>query len=158
MGYREVYQSSKENSEQFWLDAAKAIDWDQFPTKALNDANAPLYEWFTDGMVNTCYNAVDRHVENGRADQTAIIYDSPITGVKDKITYAELKDKVASLAGAMVAKASPRAIALLSICQWSPKHWSRCWPVHGLALFIRLCLVDLRQMNWRFALMMPSPK
>ncbi len=104
MGYREVYQSSKENSEQFWLDAAKAIDWDQFPTKALNDANAPLYEWFTDGMVNTCYNAVDRHVENGRADQTAIIYDSPITGVKDKITYAELKDKVASLAGAMVAK------------------------------------------------------
>jgi len=104
MGYREVYQSSKENSEQFWLDAAKAIDWDQFPTKALNDANAPLYEWFTDGMVNTCYNAVDRHVENGRADQTAIIYDSPITGVKDKITYAELKDKVASLAGAMAAK------------------------------------------------------
>ena len=104
MGYREVYQSSKENSEQFWLDAAKAIDWDQFPTKALNDANAPLYEWFTDGMVNTCYNAVDRHVENGRADQTAIIYDSPITGAKDKITYAELKDKVASLAGAMVAK------------------------------------------------------
>ena len=104
MGYREVYQSSKENSEQFWLDAAKAIDWDQFPTKALHDAKAPLYEWFTDGMVNTCYNAVDRHVENGRADQTAIIYDSPITGVKDKITYAELKDKVASLAGAMVAK------------------------------------------------------
>ena len=104
MGYREVYQSSKENSEQFWLDAAKAIDWDQFPTKALHDANAPLYEWFTDGMVNTCYNAVDRHVENGRADQTAIIYDSPITGVKDKITYAELKDKVVSLAGAMVAK------------------------------------------------------
>ena len=104
MGYREVYQSSKENSEQFWLDTAKAIDWDQFPTKALHDANAPLYEWFTDGMVNTCYNAVDRHVENGRADQTAIIYDSPITGVKDKITYAELKDKVASLAGAMVAK------------------------------------------------------
>ncbi len=104
MGYREVYQSSRENSEQFWLDAAKAIDWDQFPTKALHDANAPLYEWFTDGMVNTSYNAVDRHVENGRADQTAIIYDSPITGVKDKITYAELKDKVASLAGAMVAK------------------------------------------------------
>ncbi len=104
MGYREVYQSSKENSEQFWLDAAKAIDWDQFPTKALHDANAPLYEWFTDGMVNTCYNAVDRHVENGRANQTAIIYDSPITGVKDKITYAELKDKVASLAGAMAAK------------------------------------------------------
>ena len=104
MGFREVYQSSKDNSEAFWLDAARAIDWDKFPTKALNDANAPLYEWFTDGMVNTCYNAVDRHVENGRADQTAIIYDSPITGAKDKINYAELKDKVAHLAGALVAK------------------------------------------------------
>ncbi|MDA7827166.1 propionyl-CoA synthetase [Rhodobacteraceae bacterium] len=104
MGFREVYQSSKDNSEAFWLDAARAIDWDKFPTKALNDANAPLYEWFTDGMVNTCYNAVDRHVENGHADQTAIIYDSPITGAKDKITYAELKDKVAHLAGALVAK------------------------------------------------------
>jgi propionyl-CoA synthetase len=104
MGFREVYQSSKDNSEAFWLDAARAIDWDKFPTKALNDANAPLYEWFTDGMVNTCYNAVDRHVENGRADQTAIIYDSPITGAKDKITYAELKEKVAHLAGALVAK------------------------------------------------------
>ena len=104
MGFREVYQSSKDNSEAFWLDAARAIDWDKFPTKALNDANAPLYEWFTDGMVNTCYNAVDRHVENGRADQTAIIYDSPITGAKDKITYAELKDKVAHLAGALVTK------------------------------------------------------
>ncbi|RYG89673.1 propionyl-CoA synthetase [Loktanella sp. IMCC34160] len=104
MGYKDVYDSWKADPEGFWMEQAKAIDWDTPPTKALNDTNAPLYEWFTDARVNTCYNAVDRHVENGRADQAAIIYDSPITGVKDQITFAELKDKVAGLAGALAAR------------------------------------------------------
>ena len=104
MAYEDVYNSWKSDPEAYWMQAADAIDWVQKPSKALIDDNAPLYEWYNDGMVNTCYNAVDRHVENGRADQTAIIYDSPITGKKDKISYAELKDKVASLAGALVAK------------------------------------------------------
>ncbi|WP_420859080.1 propionate-CoA ligase PrpE [Marivivens marinus] len=104
MGYKDVYDSWKADPEGFWMEQAKAIDWDTPPTKALNDTNAPLYEWFTDARVNTCYNAVDRHVENGRADQAAIIYDSPITGVKDQITYAQLKDKVAGLAGALTAR------------------------------------------------------
>ena len=101
MGYREIYDAWKADPEGFWMDAAEAIDWDRKPSKALDDSNAPLYEWFTDSMVNTCWNAVDRHVEGGRGQQTAIIYDSPITGAKAQITYAELKDKVASLAGAM---------------------------------------------------------
>ena len=101
MGYRDVYEAWKSDPEAFWMEAAQAIDWNETPTRALNDANAPLYEWFSDGMVNTCWNAVDRHVEGGRAAQTAIIYDSPITGAKDKITFAELKDKVALMAGAM---------------------------------------------------------
>src|SRR5210317_2027045 len=104
MGYHDIYKRWQADPEGYWMEAAKAIDWERFPSRALNADNAPLYEWFTDGMVNTCYNAVDRHVENGRADQTAIIYDSPITGAKDKITYAELKDKVAHLAGALVTK------------------------------------------------------
>lgn len=104
MGYKDVYDSWKADPEGFWMEQAKAIDWDTPPTKALNDTKAPLYEWFTDARVNTCYNAVDRHVENGRADQAAINYDSPITGVKDTITYAQLKDKVAGLAGALAAR------------------------------------------------------
>ncbi len=104
MGYRDVYAGWQADPEGFWLEAAKAIDWDTAPTKALDDSNAPLYEWFTDARVNTCWNAVDRHVEAGRGDQTAIIYDSPITGAKRKISYAELRGNVARLAGALTAR------------------------------------------------------
>lgn len=104
MSYKETYAKWQADPEAFWMEAAEAIDWVEKPSKALFDDNAPLYEWYCDGVVNTCYNAVDRHVENGRADQTAIIYDSPITGAKAKISYAELQDKTAMLGGALKAK------------------------------------------------------
>ncbi len=104
MGYNEVYASWKSDPEAFWLNAADAIDWDRKPTRALNDGNAPLYEWLDDGLVNTCWNAVDRHVVAGRGDQDAIIHDSPVTGTKSRITYAELRDRVARLAGALASK------------------------------------------------------
>ena len=104
MGYADVYGAWKNDPESFWMDQAKAIDWVTPPTRALDDSNAPLYRWFTDAEVNTCYNAVDRHVENGRGDLAAIIYDSPVTETKRKITYAELQARVASLAGALRAK------------------------------------------------------
>ncbi len=104
MAYKDVYQGWQKDPEAFWLDAAKAIDWVEPPKKALSDENAPLYEWFKDTKVNTCWNAVDRHVENGRGDQVAIIHDSPVTGSKKWITYVELRNRVASLAGALRAK------------------------------------------------------
>ncbi len=98
MAYADVYKSWQDDPEGFWMRAAQAIDWDRKPSKALFDDNAPIYEWFSDGMVNTCWNAVDRHVPE-RGNQPAIIYDSPISGKKRTITYAELRDQVASLAG-----------------------------------------------------------
>ncbi|MGJ8623688.1 MAG: AMP-binding protein, partial [Yoonia sp.] len=104
MGYAAVYEAWKNDPEGFWMEQAKAIDWVSPPTRALDDSNAPLYHWFSDAEVNTCYNAVDRHVENGRGAQAAIIYDSPITGSKDTITYAQLQTRVAALAGALRAK------------------------------------------------------
>lgn len=104
MGYKEIYNSWKKDPEAFWMNAAEAIDWDKKPSKALFADRAPLYEWFSDSMVNTCYNAVDRHVFNGRADQKAIIYDSPMTDTKYSITFAELLEKVASLAKALSSK------------------------------------------------------
>ena len=104
MAYRDVYQSWQDDPEAFWLKAAEAIDWDVAPTKALFDDNAPLYEWFRDAKVNTCYNAVDRHVEQGRGGQVAFIYDSPITGTIREITFTELQTRVATLAGALKAK------------------------------------------------------
>ncbi|MBI1415719.1 MAG: AMP-binding protein [Limimaricola sp.] len=104
MGYREVYEGWKADPEGFWMEAAKAIDWDVFPSRALNDSRAPFYEWFTDGMVNTCWNALDRHVGAGRGNQVAIIHDSPLTGTVHKITYAEMLVRVAQLAGALKAR------------------------------------------------------
>ncbi|SCM66888.1 propionate-CoA ligase PrpE [Donghicola eburneus] len=104
MSYQDIYKSWQDDPEGFWMAQAEAIDWDQKPTKALHDDNAPLYEWFADAKVNTCWNAVDRHVEAGRGDQTAIIYDSPVTHTKREISYFELRNRVAGLAGALRAK------------------------------------------------------
>ncbi len=104
MAYSDVYADWKSDPDGFWMKAGEAIDWDRKPSKALFDENAPLYEWFSDGMVNTCYNAVDRHVAAGRGEQTAIIYDSPVTDTKARISFAELQDKVARLAGALAAR------------------------------------------------------
>ncbi|MGC9370204.1 MAG: propionate-CoA ligase PrpE [Paracoccaceae bacterium] len=104
MAYKEVYDSWKADPEGFWMEAAQAIDWVEKPSKALFDDNAPLYEWFVDGKVNACWNAVDRHVEAGRGDQVAIIHDSPVTHSKKWISYVELRNRVAMLAGALRAK------------------------------------------------------
>ncbi len=104
MGYGEIYARWKADPEGFWMDAAGAIDWVRRPSRALNADRAPLYEWFTDGVANTCWNAVDRHVLAGRGNQLAIIHDSPVTHLKKGITYRELQARVASLAGALRAK------------------------------------------------------
>jgi propionyl-CoA synthetase len=104
MGYADLYARWKADPEGFWLEAAGAIDWDTQPQTALNASRAPLYEWFTDGRTNTCWNAVDRHVLAGRGDQLAILHDSPVTHTKNGVTYAELQTRVASLAGALRAK------------------------------------------------------
>ena len=104
MSYRATYDGWKQDPEAFWLDAAKGIDWVEAPKQALFERGDDLYEWYADERVNGCYNAVDRHVQNGRADQVAIIHDSPITGTKEKITFAQLQTRVADLAGALVAQ------------------------------------------------------
>ncbi|PVA09484.1 propionyl-CoA synthetase [Pelagivirga sediminicola] len=104
MGYTDIYQSWKSDPEAYWLKQAEAIDWVEAPTKALFDRGDDIYEWFADAKVNTCYNAVDRHVEAGRGAQAAIIHDSPVTGIKQRITFSDLQARVSSLAGALRAK------------------------------------------------------
>ncbi|GHG91453.1 propionate-CoA ligase PrpE [Pseudodonghicola xiamenensis] len=104
MAYKDVYAGWQQDPEAFWMDAAQSIDWVKPPSKALFDDKAPIYEWFSDAQVNTCWNAVDRHVEAGRGEQIAIIHDSPVTQTKRWISYVELRNRVASLAGALRAK------------------------------------------------------
>ena len=100
--YDEVVTRIAEDPERFWLEQAKShIDWVTEPTKAVDDSNAPIYRWFPDGELNVCFNAIDRHVANGRGDQAAIIYDSPVTNTVRSITYAELLDEVSRFARAL---------------------------------------------------------
>jgi propionyl-CoA synthetase len=104
VSFKDIYQGWKSDPEGFWMKAAEDIDWVKPPSKALWDDDAPIYEWFKDAQVNTCYNAVDRHVVSGYGDQTAIIYDSPVTNKKSKTSYLELQTQVAAFAGGLAAK------------------------------------------------------
>ncbi|MCF3172047.1 propionyl-CoA synthetase [Streptomyces sioyaensis] len=100
-GYAAGYRRSLEDPEGFWLDAARAVDWTVAPSRALDESEAPLYRWFPDGELNTCHNALDRHVDAGRGEQLALVYDSPVTGGKASFTYRELRDEVALFAGVL---------------------------------------------------------
>ena len=104
MSYAEVYAQWEKDPEGFWLKAAEAIDWVEAPKTGVTDKGNGFYDWFADAKVNTCWNALDRHVEAGRGDQAAIIYDSPMTGTKRSISYADLRDEVATFAGALAAQ------------------------------------------------------
>ena len=103
MSYAEVYGRWKRDPEAFWMEAAEALDWSRPPTRALS-GEAPFFEWFADGRLNGCWNCVDRHVEAGHGERVAIAYDSAATGTKGRMTYAELRDATARLAGAMAAR------------------------------------------------------
>ena len=98
-GYREVYERAQADAAAFWMEAAGAIDWHRAPTTALESSRSPFHRWFPDGEMNTCHNAVDRHVAAGCGDQAAIIYDPPITGNASSLTYAELQTATARFAG-----------------------------------------------------------
>src|SRR5207302_5251402 len=99
--YHEVHARSLADPEGFWADAAQEIDWIEPPKTIFDPAQGVYGRWFTGGVVNTCYNALDRHVERGRADQVALIHDSPLTGSVTKFTYAELLIEVQALGAIM---------------------------------------------------------
>ena len=97
--YAEVFRRSLADPEGFWGEAAKEIDWYRAPTVVLDASNPPFYHWFADGVLNTCFNALDRHVLGGRGDQAALVYDSPVTGTQRTFSYRELLGEVERLAG-----------------------------------------------------------
>ena len=99
--YAEEFRRSVTDPDSFWGEAARAIDWYREPSVILDSSNPPFYRWFSDGEMNTCFNALDRHVRDGRGDQAALIYDSPVTGTARRYTYRELLDQVARTAGVL---------------------------------------------------------
>ena len=99
--YQRIYQESLDDPEGFWAEAAQDVHWYKKWDKVLDDSRPPFYRWFSGGLVNSCYNALDLHVEGGRADQPALIYDSPVTDTIRTFTYRELLDQVARFAGVL---------------------------------------------------------
>ena len=99
--YKEIYDSSINNKEKFWKEVSEDIFWYEKPKKILNSSSPPFYKWFEDGVTNTCYNALDVHIDKGLGEKTALIYDSPITGKKAKFSYSNLKEKVSKFAWAL---------------------------------------------------------
>ena len=102
--FDEVYRRSLDDPEAFWAEAAADIEWNEPWERVLDDSGAPFYRWFAGGRLNTCHNALDRHVDGGRADQLALVYDSPVTAKTAAFTYRELRDAVARFAGALAAE------------------------------------------------------
>jgi propionyl-CoA synthetase len=99
--YHEVYAHWQRDPEAFWAEAARDIDWIEAPRRVFDPAAGVYGRWFVDGVCNTCWNAVDRHVVAGRAEQAALIYDSPLAGVKRVITYARLQTETQVLAAVL---------------------------------------------------------
>ena len=104
MTYEQLYSRSLADPEGFWGEAARSVHWEKPWERVLDDSNPPLYRWFKGGELNTCYNALDRHVESGRGDQAALIYDSPVTDSKSQYTYSQLLSEVARCAGLLYLK------------------------------------------------------
>lgn len=103
MNYEEIYKESLDNPEKFWAEAARKVHWYNEWDKVLDDSNEH-YRWFVGGCMNTCYNALDLHIHNGRGDDIALIYDSPVTDTKKKYTFKQLRERVAKVAGILANK------------------------------------------------------
>ena len=99
--FNKIYRKSIEDPENFWKEASDDIFWFKKPSKILNKSNPPFYKWFGDGVTNTCYNALDVHIDKCQGKKTALIYDSPITGNKSKLTSEELRSRVSKFAGVL---------------------------------------------------------
>ena len=102
--YQEAFEQSINDPDGFWAKAAEDCHWYKRWDKVLDDSNKPFYRWFTGGQINTCYNALDYHIDQGRGDQLALIYDSPVTDTIKKYTYNQLRDEVAKFAGVLKAQ------------------------------------------------------
>jgi propionyl-CoA synthetase len=100
-GYQDSYDRWRRDPERFWAEAAEAINWERKWDRVLDDMRVPFYRWFAGGVLNTCFNALDVHVERGRGERAALIYDSPVTGTVRSYTYRALRDEVARFAGAL---------------------------------------------------------
>ena len=135
MGYTEEYQASIENPQAFWAEKAAELDWYKPADAVLTTDEHGIEHWFADGELNTCHLALDFHVDDGRGEQTALIYDSPVTGQQKKFSFRELRDEVARCAGMLKNHGVEKGDRVVIYLAWAP-----C---------IRSCSAVLPRLNWR---------
>src|SRR5215471_7784021 len=99
--YQRAYRKSLDDPSAFWGEAAEGLSWDKRWDRVFDDTRPPFYQWFSGGVINTCFNALDRHVKGGRGQQLALIYDSPVTGTVSRFTFQQLLTEVALFGGAL---------------------------------------------------------
>ena len=121
IGYQETWDRSQSHRDDFWLEAAKRIDWDTVPQTALEQRSETEWRWFPDGTLNVCANALDRHIDAGRGDAIALIADSAMTGTRQRISYSELRDRVATFAGALRSLGVEKGDRVLIYCPMTPE-------------------------------------
>src|SRR5437660_11028141 len=135
-----AYARWRRAPEPCWAEAAEAVSWYRRWNQVLDGSRAPFYRWFSGGVVNTCYNALDRHVAAGRADQPALIYDSPVTRTIACFTYRELLDCVSRFAGVLLGQGVKRGDRVIIYMPMVPEAgpW-RCWRARASARSTRWC-------------------
>jgi len=142
----------------FWLDAARGIDWSVPPTQAIDATNPPFYRWFPDGELNVAYNALDRHVESGRGEQAALIYDSPVTGSRRVYTYRELRDEVAAFAGVLVEQGVVKGDLVVIYMPMIPRAAIAMLACARLGAVHSVVFGGFPRRNWRSGSMTRSPR
>ena len=156
--FNDIYQNSLKNPENFWQEVSNDIFWFKKPTKILNKSNPPFYKWFEDGVTNTCYNALDIHIDQGRGDKLALIYDSPITGNKKQFTYKELREKVSKFAGALRNQGVNKGDRVIIYMPMIPEAVIAMLACGRIGAIHSVCLVGLPQMNLLAELMIVKQK
>ena len=148
-GYAETYRRSIERREEFWAEAAEAIDWERRWDRVLDASQPPFSRWFPGARLNTCWNALDRHVAGGRGERIALIWDSPVTGTVARFTYRQLRDEVARLAGVLAGLGVVKGDRVLIYMPMVPRRRWRCWLVPVSAPFIRSSSAASPRTNWQ---------
>ncbi len=158
MSYHAEYTQSIENPEAFWAEKAADLPWFKQPETILSKDENGIDRWFADGEMNTAYMALDHHVETGRADQIAVIYDSPVSNTKRQLTYREMRDQVALFAGVLKAQGVEKGDRVVIYMPMVPEALIAMYAVAGWVRSIPWSLAALRPMSWRCVSMTPSPR
>ena len=147
--YQDVYRFWKDHPLDFWAEAAKQVDWIK-PPQTVFDEKAGVYgRWFAGGTLNTCALALDRHIAEGRGDRLALIYDSPVTGLKRTYTYRELLDRDGPLAGVLTEPGRRKGDRVVIYMPMVPRRWWPCSPARASARCTPSCSAASPPTNWR---------